>query len=168
MGPRRALRAGERRRCHPQGFNEAQPSQFWRGDAISFEFGPDARHLGIDAGVRNGRDRHVMVGRSGNVALGSVNVARDNTFPAGGLAPGILAKSRATSDGYAIEAKVPWKVLGLASAPARGSVFAANFNVSDAAPTRTWNLGVMISSNPERTVQRRPGTWRAIVLADPS
>lgn len=135
----------------PRDVNEAQPAQFWRGDAISFEFGPDARHLGIDAGVRNGRDRHVMVGRSGNGALGSVNVARDDTFPAGGLAPGIVAEGRSTSDGYAIEAKVPWKVLGLASAPAR-----------------TWNLGVMISSNPERTVQRRPDTWQALVLADPS
>lgn len=148
--------------------NEADPAQFWRGDAISFEFGPDARSLGTDAGLRNGRDRHVMIGISGDLALGSMNVARGNDFPGDGAVPGITAAVRRTVDGYDVEAKVPWSVLGLNRAPARGSVFAANFNISDAKPIATWQLGVMVSSNPERTVQRRPAIWQDLVLADPS
>ncbi len=152
----------------PREVNEASPAQFWRGDAVSFEFGPDARALGADAGVRNGRDRHVIIGLSSGRFLAAMNVSRGNDFPAGGLASAIVAAGARTPDGYALEAKVPWDVLGLTAAPARGSVFAANFNISDAATTPTWNLGVMISSNPARTVQRRPALWQPLVLTDPT
>ena len=148
--------------------NESQPDQFWRGDAISFEFGPDARALGRDAGVRNGRDRHVIIGISAGRALGSMNLAAGGDFPAGAGVPEIQAAVALTDDGYHIEALVPWSVLGV-SAPSRGAVFAGNVNISDAkAGTENWALGTMVSSNPDRVVQRRPAIWQPLVLGDPS
>jgi hypothetical protein len=148
--------------------NESQPDQFWRGDALSFEFGPDAQRLGRDAGVRNGRDRHVIVGISAGQALASMNLAAGGDFPAGTGVPEIEARMALTDDGYQIEARVPWSVLGV-SDPSRGQVFAGNFNISDAKLDQDkWDLGTMISSNPDRVLQRRPAIWQPIVLGDPS
>ncbi|MDV3222078.1 CHAT domain-containing protein [Intrasporangium sp.] len=146
--------------------DEGQPDQYWRGDSISFEIGPDARNLGPRAGVRNGRDRHVIIGIvPGDAARGAINTAAGGDFPAGGGAPEIDAALSRTSDGYRIEARVPWTILGMAS-PTRGDVLAGQVNISDAR-LGPWEQQAMISSNAERVLQRRPGIWQPIILGDP-
>ena len=144
-----------------------QPSQFWRGDSISFEFGPDPRGLGAGDPVRNGLDRHVMIGVTADGAAAAVNVTARNTFQAGLLEPAMTTAAVRTADGYEIEARIPWVALGVGS-PSRGDVFAANLNVSDAAVSRSWELARLISSNPDRTGanQPHPGTWQWLVLED--
>ena len=144
-----------------------QPGQYWRGDSVSFEFGPAAGDLGARAVVRDGRDRHVMLGLAPEGAVASINVAAGGTFPAGRQEPTITAVATRNDTGYTIEARIPWDALGT-EPPARGQAFAANLNVSDAAVSRVWDFGRMISSNPERTAanQARPGTWQTLVLGD--
>lgn len=147
--------------------DEDQPDQYWRGDSISFEIGPDARNLGPRAGVRNGRDRHVIIGIvPGEAARGAINTAAGGDFPPGGSAPEIDAAFSRTGDGYRIEARVPWTILGMAS-PSRGDVLAGQVNISDAR-LGPWEQQAMISSNPERVLQRRPGIWQPIILGDPA
>jgi hypothetical protein len=147
--------------------DESQPSQFFKGDSISFEFGPDPEGLSTDAGLRNGQDLHVMIGLTESGARAAVNPAVKGVFTAGDFAPEITAAAARFDGGYEIEARVPWSALGV-DTPSRGAVFGANFNVSDAAFTNRWALGRMISSNPERTRanQPHPGTWQRLVLAD--
>lgn len=149
--------------------NESRPDQYWRGDGISFEFGPDARNLGEDAGLRNTRDRHVLIGLSAGRALGAMNIAVRGDFPSGGMVTAIDARLELTPDGYRIEASVPWQVLGELP-PRRGTVFAGNLNISDAKPNRSrWELGTMVSSNPQRTatIQKHPALWQVLVLGEP-
>jgi len=144
-----------------------QPSQFWRGDSISFEFGPDPRGLGAGDPVRDGLDRHVMIGVTADGAAAAVNVAARSNFPAGQAEPAITTAAVRTDYGYEIEVRIPWVALGVGR-PSRGDVFAANLNVSDAAISREWVLGRMISSNLDRTGanQLHPGTWQWLVLED--
>jgi hypothetical protein len=143
----------------------AQPGQFWRGDSVSFEFGPDARDLDATDPVWDGQDRHVMIGITDDGATAAVNVARGGTFAAGGLEPRITAVAVRTDEGYEVEARVPWTVLG-EDPPFRGDAFSANLNVSDAAAPTVFSR--MISSNPDRTAanQARPATWQTLVLGD--
>jgi hypothetical protein len=148
--------------------DESQPDQFWRGDAISFEFGPDARELDPATPVRTGEDRHVIIGITQDGAAAAINLAVRGDFPPGSAVPAITAARTLGDAGYEIEARIPWSVLGEANPPSRGAVFAANLNVSDAAQTRTWALRKMVSSNPERTLQRRPAIWQPLVLGDPA
>lgn len=145
----------------------AQPDQFWRGDSVSFEFGPAAEGLSPRATTRDGRDRHVMIGVGPNGAVASVNIAGTGSFPPGRVEPRIAAVVVTSDTGYRVEARIPWEVLAV-DAPARGQVYAANLNVSDAAASRSWAFGRMVSSNPQRTGanQLRPGTWQSLVLAD--
>jgi hypothetical protein len=147
--------------------DESQPSQFFKGDSISFEFGPDPEGLSTDAGLRNGQDLHVMIGLTESGARAAINPAVKGVFTAGDFAPEITAAAARFDGGYEIEARVPWSALGV-DTPSRGAVFGANFNVSDAAFTNKWALGRMISSNPERTGanQPHPGTWQRLVLGD--
>lgn len=146
---------------------EDEPDQYWRGDSISLEIGPDARNLSRGAFVRTGIDRHVIIGVApGDVARGAINVAEGRDFPPGGAAPEIEAALSRTDLGYRIEARVPWTVLDLHT-PARGDVLAGQVNISDA-KLDPWNHLAMISSNPERVVQIHPGLWQDIVLGDPA
>ncbi len=148
--------------------DESLPSQFFKGDSISFEFGPDPEGLSTDAGLRSGRDLHVIIGLTQTGPRAVINPAAKGVFTAGDFAPEITAAGGPNTDGgYEVEARVPWSALGVDS-PSRGAVFGANFNVSDAAPTNKWALGRMISSNPERTGanQPHPATWQRLVLAD--
>jgi hypothetical protein len=147
--------------------DEGQPDQYWRGDAVSFEFGPDARALAAGTRVRDDVDRHVIIGISGDRALADINPASRGDFPSGSAAPEIDAALIATADGYHVEARVPWSSLAVEQ-PARGAVFAGNLNISDAQIARKWDLGTMVSSNPQRTIQRQPLVWQPIVLGDPS
>lgn len=144
----------------------SRPDQFWLGDSVSFEFGPDARELGDGDPLRSGRDRHVMIGRTDDGAA-AVNPTSRAGFAAGSLERRIKAAAGPLLVGYGVEARIPWAVLGV-EPPSRGDVFAGNVNVSDAATSRTWAFGRMISSNPRRTAanQPHPGTWQALVLTD--
>jgi hypothetical protein len=147
--------------------DESLPSQFWKGDSISFEFGPDPEGLSTDAGLRAERDLHVIIGLTENGPRAVINPASPRGFVAGDFVDEISAAAAQIDGGYEIEARVPWSAVRIET-PSRGSVFGANFNVSDAAPTNKWALGRMISSNPERTGanQPHPGTWQRLVLAD--
>ena len=64
---------------------------------------------------------------------------------------------------------MPWSALQLQTAPARGSVFSMNVNLSDAtsAPA-AWTLRTMKSTNADRTAQTQgfPRGWQTITLAD--
>ena len=149
------------------------PSTYWQGDGISFEFGPDARSLGPAAGLRAGKDFHVMVGLSAGGALPSTNPARTEPstgtvqFVAGNAEGRIQAEGAVLPTGYAIEARVPWSVLHLTRPPVPGDVFGFNANISDANRSGT-DLGFMVSSNADRTGrnQPHPGTWQSLVLGN--
>ncbi|MDN5794979.1 MAG: CHAT domain-containing protein [Intrasporangium sp.] len=147
-----------------------QPSAYWQGDGISFEFGPDTRSLDASAGLRAGKDIHVMIGLGSRGGLPSTNPARvDQTgqvsFLAGNAERRIATAAGLTRDGYAIEARIPWTVLHVTTPPQPGTVFGFNANISDANRTGS-NLGSMVSSNPDRSGrnQPHPGTWQRLVL----
>ena len=149
-----------------QSVDVSQPSQFFKGDSVSFEFGPDPRELGPTAGLRNGKDLHLMIGVAPDGPLASANPARSGQFVAGGLVGAVEAQGKEIDGGYELEAAVPWSVLNVDN-PLQGQVFGMNLNVSDAVRDGAWQLGTMISSNPDRTAanQARPGTWQRLVLA---
>ncbi len=149
---------------------ERTPSQYWQGDGVSFEFGPDARSLSATDGLRAGRDVHVLLGMSSRGPLAAVNpVGQDPkgtpVFVSGRAEGRITALGGLTADGYALEARIPWSVLHVTTPPSAGAVFAANENISDANASQT-GLGVMVSSNPQRSGpnQNHPGTWQHLVL----
>lgn len=152
------------------GVDQLAPSAYWKGDGVSFEFGPDARALSAGDGLRSGQDMHVMIGLRSTGAVASINPALAGgsggiQFVAGNAEPQITAAAGRTTNGYAVEASIPWSVLRV-SAPTPGSVFGFNANISDAAPSGG-ALGFMVSSNPDRSGgnQPHPGTWRSLVLA---
>ena len=146
----------------------ARPDQWFRGDGVSFEFGPDNRGLASTARPRTGEDVHLMIGLTASGAEASANLAARGTFPAGGRRTDVTAVRAVTPTGYELEARIPWSALGLAEAPERGTVVATNLNVSDATPTGAWRLRTMISSNPRRSGanQGLPATWQRLVLGD--
>ncbi|WP_353356341.1 CHAT domain-containing protein [Intrasporangium sp. DVR] len=147
----------------------SDPKSFWSGDGISFEFGPDPRALDRADRLRTGSDVHVLIGLvedGDRRALAAINQASKGTFATGAAAPEIDVARRATADGYQLEARVPWSVLGLSIPPARGTVIGMNLNVSDAA--RPGELRTMLSSNPKRTreAQPHPRLWQTVLLGD--
>ncbi len=135
-----------------------RPDQLFRGDSVHFEFGPDPTGAGS---VRDGVDRHVMLAPfqpEDPVVLPAVNPVRGGAFVSGGVEPAIEAATVFTGNGYVIEARVPWGVLGLDGPPA--GAFGLNLNVSDADGGSS--LETMVSTNPDRTGenQARPDTWQ--------
>ena len=146
----------------------ARPDQWWRGDGVSFEFGPDNRGLSSAARPRTGKDVHLMIGLTPSGVEASTNPAAKGNFPPGGRRTEVTAVRAVTSTGYELEARIPWSALGLTEAPQRGTVVATNLNVSDASPTGGWGLRTMISSNSRRTGvnQGFPATWQRLVLGD--
>jgi hypothetical protein len=154
-------------------------SSWFQGDGVSFEVGPDPSQLKTSSALRPGQDFHVIFGllanddRGAAAAINPVGTGRGGTlvFVKGTAHPEITVARRDTSDGYELEAKVPWSSIGRELAPARGTVLAVNFNVSDAFPLpHSWALRSMLSSNPDRSSenQNRPGTWQTAVLSDAS
>jgi len=147
----------------------ARPTQFWQGDGVSFEFGPDVSTLPPTTKPRSGKDFHVMVGVTPVGALASFNMANAGAIRAGGALTDVILSRTDRPGGYEIEMAVPWTDVGLSTPPARGSLWAMNVNVSDAVnSTTTWRLARMISSNPVRTAtnQGLPATWQHLVLDD--
>lgn len=135
-----------------------RPDQLFRGDSVHFEFGPDPTGA---SSVRDGVDRHVMLAPfqpEDPVVLPAVNPVRGGAFVSGGAEPSIQAATVFTGDGYVIEARVPWGVLGLDAPP--DEAFGINLNVSDADGGS--NLETMVSTNPDRTGanQARPDIWQ--------
>ena len=154
-----------------------QPTQWWRGDAVSFEVGPDPRALSASAPLRKGEDFHVVLallddGDRG--AAAAVNVVGTSArgqvvFPTGSRRPKIAVVARPTDTGYELEARVPWSEIGRSVPPARGEVLGFNVNVSDARGSGAdWVLRTMLSSNPSRSGanQNHPGTWQTLALGD--
>ncbi|WP_323099752.1 CHAT domain-containing protein [Intrasporangium sp. YIM S08009] len=154
-----------------------QPSQWWRGDAVSFEVGPDPRALPPSAPLRKGKDFHVVLGLlddGDRGAAAAVNVVGTSSkgqvvFPTGSRRPKIAVVARPTDTGYELEARVPWSEIGRSVPPARGEVLGFNVNVSDARGSGAdWVLRTMLSSNPSRSGanQNHPGTWQTLALGD--
>jgi hypothetical protein len=144
-----------------------QPDQLWKGDSVSFEFGPDPRDLDAAAGLRS-EDVHVLMGPIDLPglfpAITAVNRVGAGALKAGPPEPTIQAVSALTdAPGYWVEAMIPWQVLNV-SDPASGDVFGMNLNLSDG--DGAGELRVMVSSNPDRTGENQPhpGTWDTVVL----
>lgn len=129
--------------------HQARPELLFRGDSVSFEMGPEQS---ANAGGLDARDVHLMLGpdEGGRVVAG-INVSNGSVFVTGGAATGTRAVSRIGSEGYVVEAAIPWSVLRVAN-PRVGLVLAGNLNVSDAVAggTRRGGLQAMVSNNPER------------------
>ncbi len=146
-----------------------KPTQFWQGDGVSFEFGPDVSTLPPTTKPRSGKDFHVMVGVTPLGGLASFNMANAGAIRAGGALTDVILSRTDRPGGYEVEMAVPWTDVGLTTPPARGSLWAMNVNVSDAVnSTTTWRLARMISTNPVRTGtnQGLPATWQHLVLDD--
>jgi hypothetical protein len=140
--------------------------QLWRGDSASFEFGPDPRGLDSSAQLRSG-DVHVLLGpvvAGQSPAITAMNVSNGRTFVPGS-APDIEAMAIVVEGAYAIEAGIPWQVIGVTN-PGLGSVFGMNVNTSDS--NGSGGLRVMISNNEFRSAENQvhPGTWTTLVLGE--
>ena len=145
------------------------PVKAFRGDSVSFEFGPDTTGLAATAALRS-RDVHLILGladRDGRV-VAARNNSNGKVMAAGGEVPDVQAVSWTVDRGYAVEAAVPWSVLRTSS-PSSGAKFGANLNVSDTVPSgsRQGALNVMVSSNPARVRQERPALWDQVRLDGP-
>ena len=151
--------------------------QWWNGDAVSFEIGPDARKLGRTAPVRKGQDFHVILAlRAGTDrrAAADVNTVGPSSrgrpvFATGAEQPAISVVARLRDGGYELEARVPWSAVGRTVPPQRGDVLAMNVNISDAKGSGAdWALRTMLSSNAQRTGpnQNLPARWQSVALGD--
>ncbi|GAB2749077.1 hypothetical protein GCM10027039_03510 [Terrabacter koreensis] len=156
---------------------EGAAPQWWNGDAVSFEIGPDARKLGRTVPVRKGQDFHVILAlRDGTDrrAAADVNTVGPSSkgrpvFANGAAQPAISVVARLRDGGYELEARVPWSAVGRTVAPQRGDVLAMNVNISDAKGSGAdWMLRTMLSSNPQRTGpnQNLPARWQSVALGD--
>jgi len=145
----------------------SKPTQFWQGDGVSFEFGPDVSTLPPTTKPRSGKDFHVMVGVTPLGGLASFNMANAGAIREGGRLTDVVLSRTDRPGGYEVEMAVPWTDVGLVTPPARGSLWAMNVNVSDAVnSSTTWKLARMISTNPVRTGNGQPAVWQHLVLAD--
>ncbi|GAB3884180.1 CHAT domain-containing protein [Terrabacter terrigena] len=156
---------------------EGAAAQWWNGDAVSFEIGPDARALSRTAALRKGQDFHVILAlRDGTDrrAAADVNTVGPSpkgkpVFATGAERPEISVVARLRDGGYELEARVPWSAVGRTVAPQRGDVLAMNVDVSDAKGSGAdWTLRTMLSSNPQRTGpnQPLPARWQSVTLGD--
>ncbi|HET8988138.1 MAG TPA: CHAT domain-containing protein, partial [Humibacillus sp.] len=144
-----------------------KPTQFWQGDGVSFEFGPDVSTLPPATKPRSGKDFHIMVGVTPGGGLASFNMANAGAIRDGGRLTDVVLSRTDRPGGYEVEMAVPWTDLGLVTPPVRGSLWAMNVNASDAVnSSTTWKLGRMISTNPVRTGNGRPAIWQPLVLGD--
>ena len=145
----------------------SKPTEFWKGDGVSFEFGPDVSNLPAGTKPRSGKDFHVMVGVTPLGGLAAFNMANAGAIRDGGRLTDVVLSRTDRPGGYEVEMAVPWTDLGLATPPVRGSLWAMNVNASDAVnSSTTWKLGRMISTNPVRTGNGQPAIWQHLVLGD--
>jgi hypothetical protein len=131
----------------------SDPSQLFKGDGVSFEFGV-AVPQNNDAALEQG-DKHVLIGlanlNDGSVVSG-INVPKGSVFAPGSKSiQGLRAVARKASEGYVIEAAIPWASLG-ADDIVGGNEYGMNVNVSDSVPSgaKAGELNAMVSNNPAR------------------
>jgi hypothetical protein len=146
--------------------HEGDVSALWKGDSVSFEFGPDPSGLPADAQLRP-TDVHLILGAYGaDRTIAVANPARDGNFVSGDEVSDVDVAALVTQRGYTIEAKIPWSVLGVEDTEKH--LFGLNLNVSDAVSSgdRTGELAALVSSNGRRTSanQRRPAQWDLLEL----
>ena len=156
---------------------EGQAPQWWNGDAVSFEIGPDARALSRTAPLRKGQDFHVILAlrddtdRRAAADVNTVGLSPKGrlVFSTGTERPAVSVVARLRDGGYELEARVPWSEVGRTVAPQRGDVLAMNVNLSDAKGSGAdWALRTMLSSNAQRTGsnQNLPARWQSVALGD--
>jgi hypothetical protein len=133
--------------------HKSDPSQLFKGDGVSFEFGTAAPENG-DAGLEQG-DKHVLIGPANfndDTVISAINVPDGKVFVRGSnTIQGLKAATSKTNDGYIIEAAIPWSTLGVQGV-AGGNDFGMNLNVSDSVPdgSKAGELSSMVSNNPQR------------------
>jgi hypothetical protein len=133
--------------------HKSDPSQLFKGDGVSFEFGTAAPENG-NAGLEQG-DKHVLIGPANfndDTVISAINVPDGKVFVRGSnTIQGLKAATVKTSDGYIIEAAIPWSTLG-AQDVTGGNEFGMNLNVSDSVPegSKAGELSSMVSNNPQR------------------
>jgi hypothetical protein len=71
----------------------SRPTQFWQGDGVSFEFGPDVSTLPPRTKPRSGKDFHVMVGVTPLGGLASFNMANAGAIRDGGRLTNVVRDS---------------------------------------------------------------------------
>jgi hypothetical protein len=156
---------------------EGKPAQWWNGDAVSFELGPDPRALARTAPLRKGQDFHVILAllagtdRRAAADVNTVGLSPRNkvVFAGGSRRSAIDVVARVREDGYELEARIPWSEVGRTIAPQRGDVLGMNVNISDAnGPGADWALRTMLSSNAKRSSnnQNLPARWQTVALGD--
>ncbi|MBC9823017.1 CHAT domain-containing protein [Terrabacter sp. MAHUQ-38] len=156
---------------------EGKPPQWWNGDAVSFEVGPDPRGLSRTAPLRKGQDFHVILALLSDTdrrAGADVNTVGPNSknklvFSTGSRRSAIDVVARVSEGGYELEARIPWSEVGRTVAPQRGDVLGMNVNISDARGAGAdWALRTMLSSNAQRSGsnQNLPARWQTVALGD--
>ncbi|WP_404386034.1 CHAT domain-containing protein [Knoellia locipacati] len=134
-------------------------SQLYKGDGVGFEIGTWAarvstttlpsRDLNVLFGITDGVERPTIIGAVNGPKGANFEKLTDLTVDGTGVI---------TSEGYRIEAAVPWERLNVTS-PQRGTLLSMNLTVSDGnADTR--GLRTMVSNNPERTLNDAKGRYR--------
>lgn len=145
--------------------HEAQPSQLFNGDAVSFEFGPP--DITSTAALQP-TDLHVLMGPTQDGrTIGAINVARGAVFASGPTLKGAASVVGKVDGGYVIEAAIPWTMLRVSSVAA-DQAFGMNLNVSDAVSSGSarGSLRDMVSDNPKRTSNNAVtrADWGRLVL----
>jgi hypothetical protein len=149
----------------------SQPWLLYRGDGIDLIFGADPSEVPEGGELRDG-DIQVSIGPdtpevSGAVAGRQVPVANTASacpsmvFGDGAAAPDVEAAAQVSDDGYDIEARIPWDMLG--QVPGDGENFGAILTVSDVDDDGS-RRGSR-SSNPDREAAKHcPSRWQTLQL----
>jgi hypothetical protein len=145
-------------------------SQLFKGDGVSFEFGTSVPK-NADKILETG-DKHVLLGPAagggGGAVISGINVPNGAAFTRGtNTIQGLKAAVTKSSDGYLLEAAIPWSTLGVDSVSG-GEEFGMNLNVSDAVSSgaKAGELNAMVSNNPERKGNDAPfrSIWGTLTL----
>jgi hypothetical protein len=128
-------------------------SQLFKGDGVNFEFGtalPKNKNASLETG-----DKHVLLGPANfkdDTVISAINVPNGSVFSRGSnTIQGLQAATAKSSDGYVIEAAIPWSTLGVESV-AGGNEYGMNLNVSDSVPNgpKAGELSSFVTNNPAR------------------
>ncbi len=153
------------------------PATMYRGDGVDILFGGDVTGIAESQPLRDG-DVQIVLGPSttdADEAVAGKQRASDETsstadscpgnrvFAHGSAATEVESAARPNDDGYYIEARIPWTVLGREPDPESlyGAVLTVNDVNDNAAGTRRGNR----SSVPDRRVAKHcPAQWQTLAL----
>ena len=142
--------------------NAANPARLFQGDAVTLQFGSSGANA--DGSNLSPGDVSLSVGPSGGGAVAAVTVGSGRTFDvdAGRSAPAVKAAAVTTSNGYTVEAAVPWSVIRLPEAGGlntmyAGAQFGANLITSDADPAAGSQTGIRSRVSNNRYVADHTG-----------